>query len=96
MDRLTPNKPIWDFSADIAALRSVIDEIDEEIMGLINRRLLMAAQIGFLKKQSGIQVKDSIREEEIMRHLGNKNNGPLNYQCLRTIFTKIIVESRHD
>lgn len=95
MDRFTPDKPIDDLSADIALLRRAIDEIDEIIMGLINRRLLLAAQIGALKKQSGIQVADSIREEEIMRRLGKKNEGPLNEEGLRTIFSVIIAEGRH-
>lgn len=95
MDRLTLNDSNSDNNPQIKALRSSIDEIDGEILRLINRRLLLAAQIGAIKKPSGIQVKDSLREEYIMRRLGERNKGPLKEQGLRAIFKAIIAEGRH-
>jgi len=95
MDSFTPNKPIGNLNADIAALRVAIDAIDEKIMDLINRRLLLAAQIGTLKKKDGVPVGDRIREEEIIGRLGKKNNGALTEEDLRIIFTAIIAEGHH-
>lgn len=95
MNRLTSNNLNSDINAEIKALRSSIDEIDDEILRLINRRLLLAAQIGAVKKHSGIQVKDSLREQNIMRRLADRNKGPLNEQGLRAIFKAIIAEGRH-
>jgi chorismate mutase len=95
MDRLDSNNLNGDTNTGIKALRGSIDEIDDEILRLINRRLLLAAQIGAVKQHTGIQVKDSRREENIMRRLGDGNKGPLNEQGLRTIFKAIIAECRH-
>jgi chorismate mutase/prephenate dehydratase len=82
-------------SADISALRMAIDEIDEKIMNLINRRLLLARQIGNVKKQGGIQLTDRQREKEILDRLLKKNNGPIGDTGLRNIFGAIIAEGRN-
>lgn len=95
MPESTPDKPGGNANADISALRLAIDEIDEQIMDLINRRLLLAEQIGGIKKQSGIQITDVKREKEILDHLLKKNNGPLGDDCLRHVFAAIIAEGRN-
>jgi chorismate mutase/prephenate dehydratase len=82
-------------SANISALRMAIDEIDEKIMDLINRRLLLARQIGNVKKQGGIQITDRRREKEILDRLLEKNNGPIGDNGLRNIFGAIIAEGRN-
>jgi chorismate mutase/prephenate dehydratase len=81
--------------ADIVKLRLAIDEIDEKIMDLINRRLMLAKQIGGVKKQSGIRITDSVRENEIIGRLLQKNRGPLGDDGLRHIFAAIIAEGRN-
>ena len=81
--------------ADIGVLRQAIDEIDEKILNLINQRLSLAKQIGDLKKQGGIQIKDSGREKEILNRLQEKNNGPVGSDGLRNIFNAIIAEGRN-
>ena len=80
--------------ADIGVLRQAIDEIDEKILNLINQRLSLAKQIGDFKKQGGIQIKDSRREEEILNRLLAKNNGPMGADALRHIFEAIMAEGR--
>ena len=82
-------------SAKISALRLAIDEIDEKIMDLINRRFLLAKQIGNVKKKDGIQITDRRREKEILDRLLKKNNGPLRDDGLRNIFGAIIAEGRN-
>jgi chorismate mutase/prephenate dehydratase len=82
-------------SASISALRLAIDAIDEEIMDLINRRLLLAKQIGDFKKQSGIEITDPDREKEIMKRLLEKNKGPVSDKGLRNIFGAIMIEGRN-
>ena len=81
--------------ADIEVLRQAIDKIDEKILNLINQRLSLAKQIGNLKKQGGIQIKDSGREKEILNRLQEKNTGPLDNDGLRNIFNTIIAEGRN-
>jgi chorismate mutase len=81
--------------AGISALRLAIDEIDEKIVDLINRRLLLAKQIGDFKKRSGIEIKDPDREKEIMNRLLEKNEGPVSDRGLRNIFGAIMIEGRN-
>jgi chorismate mutase/prephenate dehydratase len=94
MSELVPNSPGGNSYADIVKLRLAIDEIDEKIMDLINRRLILAKQIGGLKKQSGMRITDSGREKEIINRLLRKNHGPLEDDGLQHIFAAIIAEGR--
>ena len=82
-------------SASISVLRLAIDEIDEKIMDLINRRLLLAKQIGNIKKKGGIQIADRQREKEILDRLLKKNNVPVSDRGLRNIFSTIMIEGRN-
>ena len=62
---------------DIPALRRQIDAIDDQILALINRRLLAARDIGRSKQRTGTTVVDRLRENEIYQRLGSLNDGPL-------------------
>jgi chorismate mutase/prephenate dehydratase len=90
----TSDNPGGDLQTDISKLRLAIDEFDEQIMNLINRRLRLAEQIGDLKKEGGIRITDSGREKEIIDRLLQKNHGPLNDDGLQHIFAAIIAEGR--
>ena len=79
---------------DISKLRRAIDEIDEKILDLINRRLTLAQLIGRIKKQSGIGFTDRQREKEIINRLLHKNHGLLGNDGLQRIFSAIIAEGR--
>jgi chorismate mutase/prephenate dehydratase len=79
---------------DIGDIRQRIDDIDDTILELINRRLNLAKRIGELKKDSGNQVVDSTRESEILRRLTARNKGPLNPNVLHHIFIDIIAAAR--
>jgi chorismate mutase/prephenate dehydratase len=83
-----------DSNSDIMALRLAIDAIDEKILDLINRRLLLAQKIGAIKAQSGIQIADPRREKDIVDRLRHTNNGPLEADGLQRIFAAIIAAGR--
>jgi chorismate mutase / prephenate dehydratase len=95
MPKSIPDKQTGDLNTDIEKLRQAIDVIDEDIMDLINQRLLLAVQIGGLKKQGDIQIADKRRETEIMDRLLEKNKGPLDDDGLRNIFSAIIAQGRN-
>ncbi len=95
MPESTADKPGDIPDTDISALRLAIDEIDEKLVELINRRLSLAQQIGSMKKQDGIQITDRRREKDIIDRLLHKNNGPLDANGLRRIFAAIIAEGRN-
>ncbi|RJP95163.1 MAG: prephenate dehydratase [Desulfobacteraceae bacterium] len=75
-------------------LRQTINGIDETVLSLINKRLLVAKEIGEIKKEQNTYVYDKIRENEIMDRLAQLNTGPLKAQALHQIFTNIISASR--
>ena len=47
----------------LETLRQEIDSIDEQIFKLFKRRILVAKQIGTYKKEHGLSVLDSSRED---------------------------------
>jgi len=94
MKKSNPNNTTDDSNADILSLRSAIDKIDEKILDLINERLLLAQQIGHIKKQRSIRIVDKDREKEIINRLAERNKGPLGDDALHHIFTAIIAGGR--
>ena len=81
-------------SRRIDALRKKIDDIDGRILGMINRRLKLAEEIGRVKSRTGNQVIDSARELLLLRNLAEINPGPLTNTALRHIYTEIIAAAR--
>jgi shikimate dehydrogenase len=79
---------------EIATLRRRIDDIDDEILALINRRLAAAQAIGKLKEHCGAAVVDSRRESRIYRRLSSLNSGPLKTGSLYRIFRSVIAAGR--
>ncbi|MBT8358153.1 MAG: prephenate dehydratase [Deltaproteobacteria bacterium] len=78
----------------IDELRQSIDHIDENILDLINQRLVIAKQIGTIKKKKKEKVTDKIRELSVLERLKKINQGDLRNDTLDYIFTQIISESR--
>jgi chorismate mutase/prephenate dehydratase len=75
-------------------IRQQIDRLDEELLQLLNRRQILAQEIGRLKNQTGQRTLDFRREEEVLAHLIHLNPGPLSAAALRNIFREIISASR--
>jgi len=80
--------------SNINELRKSIDEIDEKILDLINKRLLLGKEIGNIKRINKEQVTDKAREISILKRLNDLNKGDLRNDTLDYIFTQIISESR--
>jgi chorismate mutase/prephenate dehydratase len=78
----------------ISQLRFAINEIDESILDLINKRLLIAKEIGDIKKGKGSFVYDKFRENQVMQRLNALNKGPFKQQALHQIFSDIISACR--
>ncbi len=74
--------------------RRVIDGIDREILALIEKRLHAARRIGKAKKRLGMQVFDSIRENEVIE--GLKLRTSLDDSFVEDLFTRIITYCRNE
>jgi len=72
-------------------LRARIDELDDEILDLIQRRADLALEIGRIKKRHALAVVDPSREKAVLDRLMMKSRGrPLKGQAIRDIFSAII------
>jgi chorismate mutase len=74
--------------------RRRIDELDRELVRILNRRAQMSIQLGQLKKETGLPMRDDVREESILRQVQRANPGPLDEEALATIYRTILTESR--
>lgn len=77
-------------SKNLDTLRKKIDDIDEKILRLINKRGEIALKVSDLKKQNSLRIYDPAREKEIEGKLGEKNPGPLSNDYIVSIFREII------
>lgn len=74
--------------------REEIDSIDEQIVGLLEKRARIAQKIGAIKAAAGLPVIDAAREEEILRNAARRNKGVLKQEAIIRIFRAVISESR--
>jgi len=88
------NNQILNPEEETSAQRRRIDEIDDQILDLISRRLTAAQAIGRIKQQTGITVVDNRRESEIYQRLLSLNQDPLKAGSLYRIFRSIIAAGR--
>jgi len=61
-------------------LRKRIDEIDEQIIKLLEERVRIAKEIGAIKRELNLPIRDEKREEEVFRRAGK----------FREVFEKIV------
>lgn len=79
---------------DIADWRKKIDAIDRRLVRLLNDRARCVVEIGKLKRQNGLPIVESHREEEVLRHALEANQGPLDDDAIRRVFEGIVREGR--
>ncbi|RLG56971.1 MAG: chorismate mutase [Candidatus Hydrothermarchaeota archaeon] len=79
----------------IDKLRKQIDEIDEEILTLIAKRMQKAKKIGEIKRTKGLKIKDNEREREVIEKWKRKAKElNLSKEFVEKIVKEIIRESR--
>lgn len=78
----------------LASLRSEIDRIDKELVGLLNHRAEIALQIGQVKQKQAIEVWSPAREDEVITRVLGASRGPLPPETLRLIFRELMSGSR--
>ena len=79
---------------NIVTIRRKIDSIDEKIVLLLKERMDLCKDIGGVKRDLGIPVKDLRREDEVYLHIMSKAlEYGLDPQKIETIFKEIIASS---
>ena len=74
-------------------LRARMDRIDSEMVRLYAERMETARQIGRLKREHGLPVRDPKREEELLRRV-EQEAGEENREGVRALFTLLMAHSR--
>lgn len=83
-----------DIDDQMRALRRRIDELDEQLVGLLNERAECALGLGRLKEQVGLETYQPNREIEVLNHARQVNRGPLEGGAITRLFERIIDENR--
>ena len=77
-------------SAAWADLRAAIDQVDDEILVLLNRRAALAADVAARKQAAGAGFYAPSRERAIIDRLQKANPGPFPSSALRPVFQEVI------
>jgi chorismate mutase/prephenate dehydratase len=94
-DRGAPSKPSdTKRHSSLGNLRGEIDRLDQNLIGLLNRRAEIAVQIGQVKHDQGLEVWSAAREDEVISQVLAANPGPLPPETLRIIFRELMSGSR--
>jgi chorismate mutase/prephenate dehydratase len=76
----------------LAAIRTEIDALDQQLQALINRRALLAQQVGISKHAAGhtVDFYRPEREAEVLRAALERNHGPLRNEEIARLFREIM------
>ena len=81
---------------DINEWRIRIDELNDELIALLNKRASYAVEIGKIKKEKGLPVADKTREDAVLEAVAGKAakaGGPLSPESFKNIFRVIMEET---
>jgi chorismate mutase/prephenate dehydratase len=81
-------------AGNLKKLRTEIDKYDLEILALLNKRAGVAAHIGKVKADTGGDVFNAAREEEVLGNILKAHKGPLQEVTVKAIFRELISGSR--
>ena len=78
----------------ILELRQLIDQLDEDIIQLLKKRMGISKEVGKLKEELDIPVEDKGREQEIIVRLTSQAGRNLSEEQLIRIFTAVFKSSK--
>jgi chorismate mutase / prephenate dehydratase len=78
----------------LSQLRTEIDTVDRELLIALNRRAMLAHEVGEVKKQEGSAVYRPDREAQVIRQLQDVSTGPLKTNNIEHIWREIMSACR--
>jgi len=81
-------------TADLALLRDAVDDLDEAILRLLERRMALSAHIGEAKRSRGLPVRQPRREQAILQRLADRSGNHLPAAAVTDIWKAILSASR--
>jgi chorismate mutase len=84
-----------DWSAELEALRTQIEAVDDRLIALLQERVRLARQVGVAKRAAGLPTLDPRREAAVVRRAGEQARAAgLQDEDVRYIFWHVIGLSR--
>ena len=80
----------------LGEIRSRIDALDSQLLGLLSQRADLVHEVGLLKKRDGVSIYAPEREEKLLRSLikiNERNKGRLPPSAVRAIYREIMSAS---
>lgn len=77
-------------SKELTELRNEIDSLDDQLVGLLNRRAQLVRAVGEWKARHGKQVHDPGREKAILERIARLNPGPLSRSDIQEMMSQLI------
>ncbi len=74
--------------------RAAIDVVDRQLLQLLNTRAKLACELAKVKRETGMEIVDPEREQQVLAQVCKQNGGPLDQAALTRIFESIIEEAR--
>src|ERR671916_80223 len=78
---------------EMGALRDAIDEVDEEIVRLLDRRARLARRIGEIKQENDLEAYAPARERAVLNRVTALSAGDFPRRGLEAVFREIISSS---
>ena len=79
---------------DLEIIRQQIDQVDQELVGLLEKRMTLVDQVATFKKTSGKPVFDSKRESIIFDKVRNRVEDKQYQETIVATFSDILKRSR--
>ncbi len=83
-----------EMSVHLADCRAAIDVVDRQLLHLLNIRAKLACELARVKRETGMEIVDSDREQQVLALVRKNNSGPLDHEAITRIFESIIHEAR--
>lgn len=80
-------------STPLDQLRTQLDEINIKLLELLNKRALIAQEIGIVKQKQGVPKYDPVRERQMLDELVELNQGPFEDATIKHLFKQIFKAS---
>lgn len=80
---------------DLDQIRKDIDQIDQELVALLEKRMVCVGQIIEYKEQQGIPVLDQGREREVLEKVGSLVTDEQYRATIQSQFHDLIARSRN-
>jgi 3-deoxy-7-phosphoheptulonate synthase / chorismate mutase len=77
-------------NSDLELLRLEIEEINQALLELLNRRAGVALAIQRVKSRDGIPTRVPAREQAMLEDLARRNRGPFSDEAVGRVFREIL------